>query len=371
MLIFPCNMVAFPYKMCYHDENGFFERGFPMDNLSLNLLIHALASFLCLVLAQFLIHKEPRRMINGFLLELALYHGAFAVLYIGFLIAPETVGMTIGMIFVFFILFSLLGTSLLLMVDGILVLKREGFSLTHLQPIVWSLFILAGDYAWYLNCFSGVSGSVMEVTLQVFMMNIVLYVPLALGGFVLYSFTYRRLKKPTDCPYVIVLGCGIRKDGTVTPLLKGRLDAAIRWYEQGGRQARFIVSGGQGKNEVTSEAAAMKQYLLSQGIPEDKIIEENRSTTTRENLLFSKAIMEKEGRRTQCIIATSDYHVLRAVLLARELKIDAQGIGGKTALYYVPAASLREYLALVMRHKPMIVVYLVYVIGVTIASMFL
>ncbi len=170
---------------------------------------------------------------------------------------------------------------------------------------------------------------------------------------------------------MIVLGCGIRKDGTVTPLLKGRLDAAIRWYEQGGRQARFIVSGGQGKNEVTSEAAAMKQYLLSQGIPEDKIIEENRSTTTRENLLFSKAVMEKEGRGTQCIIATSDYHVLRAVLLARELKIDAQGIGGKTALYYVPAASLREYLALVMRHKPMIVVYLVYVIGVTIASMFL
>lgn len=63
--------------------------------------------------------------------------------------------------------------------------------------------------------------------------------------------------------------------------------------------------------------------------------------------------------------------MLRAVLLARELKMDAQGIGGKTALYYVPAASLREYLALVMRHKPMIVVYLVYVIGVTIASMFL
>lgn len=267
-----------------------------MDNLSLNLLIHALATLLCLILAQVLIHKEPRRMINGFLLELALYHGAFVVLYIGFLIAPETVGMVIGLIFNFFILFSLLGTSLLLMVDGVLVLKREGFSLTHLQPIVWSLFILAGDYAWYLNCFSGYSGSLTEVALQVFMMNIVLYVPLALGGFVLYSFTYRRLKKPTNCPYVIVLGCSIRKDGTVTPLLKGRLDAAIRWYEQGNKQARFIVSGGQGKNEVISEAASMKQYLLSQGIPEKVIIEENHSTNTRENLLFSNAIMEKEGK---------------------------------------------------------------------------
>ncbi len=339
-----------------------------LDSITLNLIIHCGATVLFLVLAVLLIRREKRRMINGFLLELSLYHGVLALMYIAFVLS-SSVGLAVGYTVNYLIMASLIGATLTLLIDGILVIRREGLSLTHVQPVAWSVISFLGSYAWYVYCFSGISGSDMQVTLLVFMMNLVLYVPLALGGFWLYSIVYRHMKKPLDCPYVVVLGCSIRKDGTVTPLLRGRLDAAIRWYEQGGRKAKFIVSGGQGKNEVTSEAEAMKKYLLSQNIPEESIIEENRSTNTRENLLFSVKLMEQEN--SQFMIATSDYHVLRAVLLARELGMNAQGIGGKTARYYVPAASLREYLALVMRHKPVMVLYLMYVILVSIVSMLL
>ena len=339
-----------------------------MDALTINLILHCAGTVLFLTLAILLIHQEKRRMINGFLLELSLYHGVLAMMYAGFA-TSSTVGLVVGYTVNYLIMFSLIGATLTLLIDGVLVIRREGLSLTHVQPIAWSVVSFLGCCAWYVYCFTGISGSEMQVTLLVFMMNLVLYVPLALGGFWLYSVAYRYMKKPMDCPYVVVLGCAIRKDGTVTPLLRGRLDAAIRWYEQGGKKAKFIVSGGQGKHEVTSEAEAMKKYLLSQNIPEEDIIEENRSTNTRENLQFSVKLMESE--HSKFMIATSDYHVLRAVLLARELGMDAQGIGGKTAKYYVPAASLREYLALVMRHKPVMVLYLMYVIMVSIGSMFL
>ena len=324
--------------------------------------IHAVAAALFLLLAIFSIRQEQRRLINGFLLEMGIYHMVIA----GILAIPDAqAALLIGRIFVVCILAILIATGLFLLADGFWVTRKEGFSLAHAMPVFWGIVMLVGAYAWYRDCFSGLSGSFWQVVCSAFLMNLVLYVPMALAGVRLYSWIYKHLKKPTDAPYIVVLGCKIAKDGSATPLLKGRLDAAVHWYEIGGKKAKIIVSGGKGRDEVTSEAEAMKRYLLQKGIPEEKILPEDRSANTRENLLFSKEVMVRDGGEPRFLIVTSNYHVMRAVIAARELHLNAQGVGGKTAMYYAPAARLREYVALVLKHKIALLIYLGYVIVVT------
>ena len=320
------------------------------------LYIYIGLTILFSIISFFMIRKEPRQIYIGFLLELAIY---YLIVTIVCVIYPMSIGPTFVMIFFTILLFSIIFTGLFLLVDGFYVIKKEGVSLAHIQPIFWSVVTFFGAYAWYTNCFGGLSGKEEEVLFYTFMMYIVLLVPLAIGGFFVYSFVYTHLKKPYPCDYIITLGCGIRKDGTVTPLLKSRLDKALSWYHDTNDHGMFIVSGGKGNDEVNSEAEAMKNYLVSQGISEDKILLENQSTTTKENLLFSKKLMKENST---CVVSTSDFHVLRTAFLTKEIGLNAYCIGGKTAMYYVPPATLREYIALLLRHKQLILFYFIFVI---------
>jgi hypothetical protein len=92
--------------------------------------------------------------------------------------------------------------------------------------------------------------------------------------------------------FILVLGCGIFPDGSLTQTLQNRLDAALEYYNQH-PDAVFVVSGGQGPKEPVPEATAMKNYLMSKGIPEEKILTESKSTSTNENMKFSKQIIEE------------------------------------------------------------------------------
>ena len=158
-----------------------------------------------------------------------------------------------------------------------------------------------------------------------------------------------------DKDFAIVLGCGIKKDGTPTPLLKGRVDRAIEFYkkqkEETGKDLFFITSGGQGPDEVISESLSMKNYLISQGIPENLILEENQSTNTQENMAFSKKIIDEINPEGKAIFSTTNYHVFRSGLFARMAKLKAQGIGAKTKWYFWPNAAVREFVGLLTKHK--------------------
>jgi uncharacterized SAM-binding protein YcdF (DUF218 family) len=173
----------------------------------------------------------------------------------------------------------------------------------------------------------------------------------------LYSRVYAFLPKPKNCGFILVLGAGLKNQNTVTPLLAKRLDRGIKYYEKNGRKPIFVVSGGKGPDEQVSEACAMKRYLLEKGIPEEKIITEDKSVNTYENMLFSKKIMEEINPNYTCIIATSNYHVLRSVILAKSVGLPAHGIGGKTAWYYLPAAFIREYIAIIFQYKKLLAFY--------------
>jgi uncharacterized SAM-binding protein YcdF (DUF218 family) len=174
-----------------------------------------------------------------------------------------------------------------------------------------------------------------------------LYVPVMLAAILLYTLVYAALPKPKRVDFIVVLGAGLRPDGTVIPLLARRLDKAVQVWEAGEKQAKIVVSGGRGTDERVSEATAMRQYLLEQGVPTAEIILEDKSRNTAENLRFSARLMEAQKKDYRALIVTSNYHVLRAVLLAQQQGMKAHGVGGKTAIYYLPAGFLREYIALI------------------------
>ncbi|WP_436862427.1 YdcF family protein [Staphylococcus caeli] len=155
--------------------------------------------------------------------------------------------------------------------------------------------------------------------------------------------------------YIITLGSGIRSE-EVTPLLKSRLDKGIEYYYKN-NNAYMVVSGGQGPDEPIPEALAMARYLYKQGIPEDKVIIEDKSTTTLENMKFSKEKIEQHiGNEQQIddktiVFTTNNYHVLRAAIYSKKANLKAHGIGSPTAYYFLPTALIREYIALIVMNK--------------------
>ena len=101
------------------------------------------------------------------------------------------------------------------------------------------------------------------------------------------------------------------------------------------------MSGGQGAGEDIPESQAMAAYAVGKGVAPNRIILEQKSMSTEENLMFSKEFMVKENARI--VIVTTAYHVFRALLLARQQGIKCIGFGAKTKWYFTLNALLREF----------------------------
>ncbi len=146
---------------------------------------------------------------------------------------------------------------------------------------------------------------------------------------------------------VIVLGCGIRGERVSVGLAK-RLNKAAEYHEKN-PDAMIIVSGGQGPQEDIPEALAMKRYLVEKGIAEDKIIMEDKSTSTITNFRYSREIMEEKGLSLSSVVfVTNGYHVYRAGSYAKdEGFIDISHLGTDIIWYTVPMNYMREMLAVV------------------------
>ena len=146
---------------------------------------------------------------------------------------------------------------------------------------------------------------------------------------------------------IIVLGAGLNGE-TPSKALVFRLDAAYD-YATKNPDAIIVVSGGQGKNESIPESTAMKRYLLKKGIAEERIIEENASTSTKENLLFSKAILDEAlGNDYRTVIVTNDFHILRAESLAEAVGFSSvTHTSGRTPLSIFVPSTLRECAAVI------------------------
>ncbi len=135
----------------------------------------------------------------------------------------------------------------------------------------------------------------------------------------------------TDAPYLVVMGAGIR--GTEPTLsMSDRLNAALDWRNTH-PDGMLIVSGSQAQDEITSEAAVMRDWLLKHGVTSEKIIVEDQARSTLENLRYSLALIEQRGGDPHGRVAfvSSEYHLCRIRLIARHLGCEPVGIAAASS----------------------------------------
>ena len=264
--------------------------------------------------------------------------------------------------------FAVLTTPLMLVLSAaiassnIWLLRHEGRRPQNMLGIglglLWVLGIAAviGSSVYYYGYSD--NGVALSTQVSYSIAYVLSYMECLLLSTIVCAFLSTRYKPPFDKDYVIILGCGIRKDGTLTPILKGRVDAAIRFereqFAQTGRHAKLVPSGGQGSDEIISESEAMKRYLLEQGYPEEQLIKEDKSVNTDQNIRFSREKIMADAENPETVkagVATTNYHIFRAYILAAKYKLDAQGISAKTKWYFYPNAFLREFAGLLYAKK--------------------
>lgn len=151
---------------------------------------------------------------------------------------------------------------------------------------------------------------------------------------------YTANRRPTEPTTVVVLGCKVNPNGP-SLLLRYRLDAALDFLNQN-PDVKCVLSGGQGADEPMSEAQAMYNWLVQRGIDPTRLYIEDRSTSTRENLQFSKELIASEGLTQKVTIITNDFHQYRAGRIAADLGIVCRHVSGKTHILLLPTYYVRE-----------------------------
>ncbi|QCJ56843.1 YdcF family protein [Enterococcus mundtii] len=319
----------------------------------------------------FFYFTEKRRLLNGLIFNLFLISfGAYLLLLLF-----ETQNIFIGGIFALIavpafliLLFGIYILVVFLIWNGIIVLKRESRSLANLLTlllgIALTLYLIATVFlinylpAWINVLLSGIA-------------VILIYLFIVFYNFMTVSFLYQFNRPRYNQNYIIVLGAGLINGERVSPLLAKRIDKAIAFYWAQSHATLnppiLLMSGGQGADEKLPEAIAMKNYALEKGIPERDILVETNSTTTLENMRFSKELMDREsgGGAYRGIFSSNNYHIFRAGLFAKQAQLKANGIGAKTAFYYLPNAFLREYIAILMLHKKRHMIVCGIILGLT------
>ncbi|KGR78706.1 YdcF family protein [Ureibacillus manganicus] len=143
--------------------------------------------------------------------------------------------------------------------------------------------------------------------------------------------------------YLIILGAKVKPSGVPSLSLQNRLEVAIEYLNQY-EHVQVIVSGGQGHDEPATEASVMANYLINAGIDPLRIHLEENSTSTYENLLYSKKLLP-EGV-TEVTIISNDFHLTRAKYLAKVVGLETDVIGAPTPNSVRTKSLLRERLAL-------------------------
>lgn len=222
----------------------------------------------------------------------------------------------------------------------ILALSQWGLSFSTVFIVVSTLLIyllISARNIAYKNKYTKVIYKIYKAVMILFITSFILLQ----SAIIINMYKTQDVNSTNSMNTMIVLGAKVNKDG-VSKTLKQRLDKAMEYYNQN-KHINIIVSGGQGKDEVMTEASAMKNYLVENGVDEDNIILENKATTTLENIMFSKDIMEDLNLENKALIVTSDYHLFRGRFIASILGIDNEGLCSTSSLLSRIYYMIREY----------------------------
>lgn len=317
------------------------------------------------LLTLFVYTIEPRRFINVYILGLTMAMILTVVLvYVLPDITKESSRVTQFYYVLFFAIIpiTLLILSSLTFFSSKILLEKEG---RRLKNLLFSAFGIGmtGMVVWYyLSRFSNDNSNANEIIFLYFAC-ILLYVLYLFTSTTVYAICYHFRKVTYKPAYIIVLGSGLIGK-KVPPLLASRINKAVEVWRKN-PEAIIVFSGGQGADELVSEASAMKDYALEhhKDLVEDKLFIEDQSVNTYQNFLFSKKIIEQQGKNQKGLFVSNNFHIFRASLYARKVKLRAQGVGSPTASYYLPNAFTREFIALlVMSKKLQITLFVVWTV---------
>ncbi|NWQ44417.1 YdcF family protein [Bacillus sp. EB106-08-02-XG196] len=147
---------------------------------------------------------------------------------------------------------------------------------------------------------------------------------------------------PLDADYIIILGARVK--GEIPSLaLQYRIDAAAKYMKKN-KETIAIASGGQGPGEDITEAEAIKRGLLQHGVDGNRILLEDKSTDTVENITFSKKLIPDHLETG--LLVTNDFHLYRSKSIAKDQGLSLQGIPAETPTVAIPKSYAREYLAI-------------------------
>ena len=238
--------------------------------------------------------------------------------------------------------------------SNFVLMHHEGIRPANMLGLAVSFIMVAGAALgiW-------ISRSLLRFPLRNVLINVYaglfVYFECLLAATVIRAVKAGRHEPEYDKDYVLVLGCRIRPDGTLYPLIRGRVDRAINFvnaqFRETGKRAVLVPSGGKGSDEPLPEGEAMARYMREKGVPEEYILPETESKTTRENLIFSRRLIEERGSGAKAAFSSSSYHVYRSGILASEVGWDLDGMGSRTKWYFWPNAFLREFIGLMAARK--------------------
>ena len=261
--------------------------------------------------------------------------------------------------------------ALAMAVSNAALLRHERARVQNILGLAVSVLLIAGEALGFYLFTRDFMGSEWEGRIQSTLENVYatvfVYFECMLIGSAVCGIKAAKYRPRSDKDFVVILGCWFRKDGSLPPLLRGRVDRALSFWrqqkEQTGKEAILIPSGGQGRDEPMSEAEAMRRYLISQGVPEESIRSEAQSQNTYQNMAFSKQIIDSLNPKGKTVFATTNYHVFRSGVWANQAGLKAEGIGGKTKWWFWPNAFMRECVGLLQKRWKQEIILLILLIA--------
>lgn len=296
--------------------------------------------------------SDPRKMRTAIYLLALVVWSLMSVA--GWIIAvAEHFDQQLGAYALLALLVILLGTvialAVFLIVTGLTLLRREGRAWSRLLGLGLGVGMLGYVASWAVVVATG-SG---QWALVLILLGLPLgYLGFGFVAFLLYGALYPLVMSRRGGPVaaVVVLGSGLIR-GKVPPLLAARIRRGRALYEKfPERPPLLVTSGGQGPDEPVAEARAMAEYLTDDGFPADRIVLEDRSRTTEQNLSYSAGLLAARGVQGPIAAVTNNFHAFRAALLMRRLGIAGYSVGAPTARYYWPTAVIREFIAVLRDH---------------------
>lgn len=292
-----------------------------------------------------LVYREPRSLFNAYLLTFTLMMMGIVLAGLTIVSLERFIGYKPAIISFYILLlavpFSIFASTAYLIFNGRQMLQLEGLRLANLLSLLYGLAIVG---LALLHFFAPRSFLAILISLADFLL---FYGTFLYLSYIIYAFFLNLFPVKKEPQTIIILGAGLFGD-KVPPLLAQRLNKGLAIYEKFNRKPIIIVSGGQGDDELISEAEAMARYLIDKGVPADSILLENKSRTTFENLTFSKQLMRAQGlEQDRVLLVTNSFHALRAGIYMKQVGLKGRSIGSRTAFYFLPSAWIRETAGLI------------------------